>query len=63
MDYTLKKAEAKKADPIYFNIYQMLGGYAWGYFCEHCKHEFKVSKKYPSGRCIVCGKIRYPNEN
>lgn len=57
MNYVLKKAEAKKSDTIYYDVYQLLGAYAWGYIAEHCEHEFKVSKKHPTGKCSLCGTI------
>ena len=66
MNYTLKKAETEDFEidsEMYYNIYQLLGGLAWGYIAEHCEHEFRVSKKYPTGRCKDCGTIRRTNEN
>lgn len=63
MNYVLKKAEQKGTTPLYYDIYQLLGGYAWGYICDHCEHEYRVSRKYPAGRCKLCGLIRRPNEN
>ena len=63
MDFTIKMADAPHTNPIYYSIYNLLGGLAWSYLCSLCEHEYKVSKKYPTGRCIVCGQIRRPNEN
>lgn len=63
MDYALKKAEQKGTTPLYYDIYQLLGGYTWGYICDHCEHEYRESKKYTTGRCKLCGKIRRPNES
>ena len=57
MDYMILKAEKKNANPIYYEAYNLLGGYAWAHLCECCEHEFKVSKKYPTGHCKVCGQV------
>ena len=58
MNYTIKKAETKNSNPIYSDIYQLLGGYAWAHICDYCDHEYKISKKYPTGHCVICGKVK-----
>ena len=56
MDYSLKIAEQKNSN-IHYDIYQLLGAYAWGYIAEHCPHVYKVSKQYPLGKCTLCGTV------
>ena len=58
MNYVSKKMDQKNALPIYYDIYQLLGYHAWTNICSVCSHEFRVSKKYPIGRCHICGTIR-----
>lgn len=59
MNYVLKKAESTTARAaIYYDIYQLLGGNAWSDIANHCEHEYRVSKKHPTGRCSLCGTIR-----
>jgi hypothetical protein len=65
MNHALHKAENTNHDcsKLYYNMYQLLGAYAWGYIADHCEHDYRVSKKYPMGRCRDCGTIRRQNEN
>lgn len=67
MDYTLSKAGKKNANPIYFEMYLFLGTHTWDVISRLCEdyigHDFKVSKKYPTGRCKLCGEIRNKNES
>ncbi|HLD91375.1 MAG TPA: hypothetical protein VI911_10220 [Patescibacteria group bacterium] len=58
MNYTAKKMDKKNANPIYYEIYQLLSSHAWTDLAESCEHKFKVSKKHPMGRCTICGTIR-----
>lgn len=65
MDYVFDKANKKKPKNfrMYYDLYHFLGGYAWGYLCDHCEHEIKINKKHPKGRCTICGKVFYAKEN
>jgi len=61
MNYTLAQSEKKNANSIYLEMYTMLGAHAWttiAQLCEKTEHEFRISKKYPTGRCKNCGTIR-----
>lgn len=63
MNYTLNKAEeSKDSDNIYYDIYMILGGEAWSNIADLCYkhfgHDFRISKKHPTGRCRDCGTIR-----
>jgi hypothetical protein len=68
MNYTLDKAEESNDEKsIYYDIYMLLGGDAWSNIADTCYknfgHEYKISKKYPMGRCKLCGTIRRKDEN
>lgn len=68
MNYTLDKAEkCETASNIYYDIYMLLGGEAWSNIADLCHrnfgHDYKISKKHPTGRCTLCGTIRRSNEN
>lgn len=61
MNYVIKKAEKTELyheSEIYYDIYNILGHHAWSDIANHCKHEYKINKKYPSGRCEYCGTIK-----
>lgn len=65
MNYVLDKTEviasghsSKNKCTIYRDIYQLLGENAWNDIASHCEHEYRVSKKHPTGRCSLCGTTR-----
>ena len=67
MNYALKKSEEYKeyyADSNkilskrYHDIYQLLGSHAWSFISDNCEHEYRKSKRYPTGKCKLCGLIK-----
>jgi hypothetical protein len=61
MNYILSQAESSDFEnerEIFDNIYQVLGSHAWNDIANQCEHKFRISKKYPTGRCKNCGTIR-----
>lgn len=55
MNYFDKRI-CRRFNEVQFDTYQTLGNY-WGMLAQYCKHQYRLSKKFPLGRCKFCGTI------